>query len=92
MTRPVLISGPGGTKSPQYSREAREARVQGLMIVKCVITTEGRVQNCQIIKPLPHREGPVLSWLQEARYTPVTFQGKPQQVSYVFNFNLKLAE
>jgi hypothetical protein len=37
-------------------------------------------------------ENAVLSWLQEARYSPVTFQGKPQQVSYVFNFNLKLAE
>ena len=25
------------------------------------------------------------------RYTPVTFQGRPQQVSYVFNFKLKHA-
>jgi hypothetical protein len=37
-------------------------------------------------------ENAVLAWLSEAKYTPVTFQGKPQQVSYVFNFNLRLAE
>jgi TonB family C-terminal domain len=92
MTRPELQSSPNGKKAPDYSREAREARVSGLMIVKCVITTEGRVQNCQIIKPIPHMEQPVLSWLQASRYSPVTFQGKPQQVSYVFNFKLSMAE
>ena len=62
------------------------------MIVKCVITTEGTVQNCQIIKPIPHMEQAVLSWLQASKYSPVTFQGKPQQVSYVFNFKLSMAE
>jgi protein TonB len=92
MTRPVLQSSPNNKPAPDYTREAREARVSGLMIVKCVITTEGRVQNCQIIKPIPHMEQAVLAWLQASKYSPVTFQGKPQQVSYVFNFNLRLAE
>jgi periplasmic protein TonB len=62
------------------------------MIVKCVITVEGKIQNCQIIKPLPHMEQAVLSWLAASKYTPVTFQGKPQQVSYVFNFKLSMAQ
>jgi protein TonB len=88
----VLQSSPNNKPFPDYTREAREARIQGLMIVKCVITVEGKVQNCQIIKPIPHMEGAVLSWLQASRYTPVTFQGKPQQVSYVFNFKLTLAQ
>jgi protein TonB len=90
MTRPVLISGPGGTTSPSYSAEARAAEVEGVMIVKCTITAEGSVTSCQIIKPLPHMESQVLNWLAGAKYSPVTFQGHPQPVSYVFTYRFKL--
>ncbi len=86
MTRPQKLSGP----NPQYSREALEARVQGLMIVKCVITTEGKIERCRIIKPLPHMEQSVLDALYAQRYQPVTFQGRPVQVDYTFNIRLSL--
>ncbi|MGZ3458346.1 MAG: energy transducer TonB [Archangium sp.] len=86
MTRPEKLSGP----QPQYSREALEAHVQGLMIVKCVITTEGNVERCRIIKPLPHMEQAVLDSLYAQRYKPVTFQGRPVQVDYTFNIRLNL--
>ncbi|RKH54558.1 energy transducer TonB, partial [Corallococcus llansteffanensis] len=86
MTRPEQISGP----QVSYTREAIEARVQGLMIVKCVITTEGKVERCRVIKPLPHMEQAVMDVLAASRYKPVTFQGRPVEVQYTFNFNLKL--
>ncbi|WPB74870.1 energy transducer TonB [Archangium violaceum] len=86
MTRPEKMSGP----APQYTREALEARVQGLMIVKCVITTEGAIERCRIIKPLPHMEQAVLDSLYAQRYKPVTFQGRPVQVDYTFNIRLSL--
>ena len=92
MTRPVLVEGANGDPYPQYTREAREAGVEGIMIVKCVITTEGRVTNCQILKPVPHMEAAVLQWLAGSKYSPVTFQGRPQTVSYVFNYKFKLGQ
>ena len=61
------------------------------MIVKCVISADGTVNNCQILKPLPHMDAAVLQWLGGAKYSPVTFQGHPQAVSYVFNFRFKLS-
>ena len=51
MTRPERVSG----ADPVYTREALEAHVQGLMIVKCVIGVDGYLSNCRIIKPLPRR-------------------------------------
>jgi periplasmic protein TonB len=90
MTRPVLISGPGDTRSPQYTSEARAAEVEGTMLVKCTITVEGRLNNCQIIKPVPHMETAVLQWLAGAKYSPVIYQGRPQQVSYTLMFTFKL--
>jgi protein TonB len=90
MTRPKLISGGNGRDRPEYTREASLAGIEGMMVVKCVITTEGRVQHCQVIKPLAHMDQAVLEWLAGSTYSPVTFQGRPTQVSYVFNFSFKL--
>ena len=86
MTRPIQLSGP----DPAYSRKALEAYVQGLMIVKCVLTTEGVLADCRVIKPLPFMTAPVLKALYQRRYQPVTEQGKPVEVDYVFNIRLEL--
>jgi periplasmic protein TonB len=87
MTRPELIAGP---KRPEYTREALEARVEGVMIVRCTITVAGKVENCRIIKPLPHLEQAVLDTLAKQKFKPVTFQGRPVNVDYVFNFRFVL--
>jgi protein TonB len=86
MTRPVQLSG--GT--PQYSREASAARVEGKVIVRCVITVSGEVQDCKVIKGVPILQDIVLETLSHSRYTPVTYQGHPASVQYVFTFNFKL--
>jgi protein TonB len=86
MKPPKLISG-----APiQYTREALEARVQGLLVAKCVITREGEVETCKLIRGLPHMDVAVLSSLETRRYTPVTWQGKPISVSYIFNIKLEM--
>jgi protein TonB len=90
MTRPVMVSSSNGEQGPSYTPEARAAEVEGIMLVKCTITAEGAVTNCQILKPVPLMEAAALKWLATAKYTPVTFQGHPQTVSYVFNFRFRL--
>jgi periplasmic protein TonB len=86
MSPPRLLEGP----EPVYSREAREARVEGTMLVKCVITTAGALQGCRVIKPLPFLEKPVLDALALRRYTPVMFQGRPVNVEYVIPLRFEL--
>jgi len=43
MTPPAKVSGP----DPQYTTQALEREVEGLMIVKCVVSTQGVVRNCR---------------------------------------------
>lgn len=86
MTRPQPISG----TPPTYSREARAARVEGKVIVRCLITATGEVRNCQVIKGVPMLTELVLASLQSSRFTPVHYQGHPQAVNYIFPFNFKL--
>ncbi|HEX8703091.1 MAG TPA: energy transducer TonB [Myxococcaceae bacterium] len=93
-----VVAFGGGMKAPkrisgapiQYTREALEARVKGMLVAKCVITREGEVETCKLIKGLPHMDVAVLSALETWRYTPVTWQGKPISVSYIFNIKLEM--
>ena len=86
MNRPQLMGGP----QPVFPREALEARVEGTLLAKCVITTEGALTGCRIIKSLPFLDEPVLKALAQQRYTPVSFQGRPVAVEYVIPFKFKL--
>lgn len=79
MTRPTLIS----KVDPQYTREARNADVQGLILTKCVITTTGSLQKCRIVKGIPLMDQAVLSALAQWKYSPVLYQGKPAAVEYL---------
>ena len=65
--------------------------VSGLLIVRCILSVEGRAEDCRIVKPLvPALDREVLQWLAGSSWSPVTLDGKPQRVSYVFNFNFRL--
>ncbi|CAM3607823.1 TonB family protein [Corallococcus sp. ZKHCc1 1396] len=86
MSRPQMLSG----AQFGYTREAQLAGVEGVVTAKCVITAEGNVRDCRIIKGLPHMNDAVLSALYSRRYQPMTFQGRPVNVSYTFNINLRM--
>jgi len=84
MTRPEQTAG----EAPRYTREALAAAIQGTMLVKCVITIDGTLENCRIIKALPHMEKAVLDALSTWRYKPVRYQGRPVAVDYLIQIRL----
>jgi outer membrane biosynthesis protein TonB len=84
MTRPKLLS----MVEPTYTREARDARVSGLFLAKCVITTTGTLHNCRVVKGLPLMDHAILNALSRWRYSPVIYQGKPVAVDYVIQVRL----
>jgi protein TonB len=84
MTRPTLIS----KIDPQYTREARDADVEGLILTKCVITTTGTLKSCRIVKGIPLMDQAVLTALSQWRYSPVLYQGKPAAVEYLIPVRL----
>ena len=97
----VLPFGEGMTKpSPEpssirdfpieYSREAREAKIEGTMLLKCVVLADGSVRDCKIIKPLPHMAEAVMAAVPKWHFTPVTFQGKPINCSVMIPIKLSM--
>jgi len=87
MGRPVLISGPA---QPPYPSDAMRQRVEGTVIAQCVITTEGRLRDCRIIKGHPFLDSAVNATLAQQRYSPVTYGGRPVSVRYILTFKFKL--
>jgi protein TonB len=88
MTRPVADTTE--LQRSGYTREAREAQIQGMMIVKCKVLADGTVQDCRVIKTLPFLAEAVVKRLEAMKVKPATFQGKAVSVDYVFNFNFKM--
>lgn len=86
MTPPTQVR----TTPIEWTPAARAAGVEGTLIAKCVITTEGEVRDCRVIKGLPHMNEAVVDALESWRYRPVTYQGKAVSVSYVFTLRLRL--
>ena len=86
MRPPVFVSGP----SPEYTARALEREVEGLMVVKCVVTVEGTVFGCRIVKGLPYLDRAVVDALEHRRYRPATVGGRPVEVNYTFRITLRL--
>lgn len=88
MEKPKKKSGP----DPAYTREARDAKVEGKMLVQCVVSTDGRLTDCKVLKSLPFMEQAVLKALAQQRWEPATQNGKPLAVLYTIHFTFKLKD
>ena len=86
MTAPRLVSGP----EIQYTPAALEREVEGLVLVRCVVTVEGAVRSCQVVKGLPFMEEAVVTALEQRRYAPATLGGRAVNVRYTFKVRLEL--
>ncbi len=93
---PGMGSGPyqigGAIKAPErvfaadpvYPEEAREGRVQGVVILQTIIDTSGKVSNVRVLKGLPSglTESAVEA-VRQWRFRPATLEGKPVAVYYL---------
>jgi len=82
------ISGP----IPEYTEQAMEHEVQGVMIVKCVVTTDGTVYGCRVLKSLPFMDRQVISALERSRYEPYLVNGRPVEIDMTFRIRLQLPQ
>lgn len=87
MMPPERISGP----DPEYTYLARIHDVQGLMVVRCIVTVVGVVRDCRVVQGLAYMEGAVVDALLRRRYTPARLaDGRAIEVEYTFRIRLQL--
>lgn len=90
MTPPVKIFGP----EPGYTEEARQARIQGSVILQIIVDKEGTVNagSVEVIKGLPLGLDDLASeTVKTWKFKPATLEGEPVAVYYtlILNFSLQ---
>jgi TonB family protein len=74
-----------------YPKQAREAGVQGVVIVEAVIGRDGRVKSVRVLKTLPMGlEEAAVTAVKQWKFKPATLEGKPVDVRYLLTVNAKL--
>ena len=86
MTPPRLLGGP----ALEYTPDAIDHGVEGLMVVRCVVTAEGRVHGCRVLQGLPFMDRAVVAVLEGRRYAPAMLHGAPLEVNYTFKIRMRL--
>ena len=86
MTPPRMLFGP----DPKYTPQALEREIEGTMLVRCIVTTEGVVQSCLVLRSLPFMDAAVIQALERRRYSPALLDGRPIDCEYIFRVQLKL--
>lgn len=84
---PVKLHAP----RPGYTEEARQARIQGVVMLQVVVDRQGNVTHPVILKPLPmgladKAVETVLQW----KFKPATRNGEPVPVYYNLTVNFSL--
>ena len=88
VTAPEKIFAP----QPRYTEEARQGRVQGVVILQAIIDSVGNVSQVQVMKGLPlGLDESALETVRQWRFKPATLEGKPVAVylNLLISFSLQ---
>ena len=80
---------------PIYPRMALEHRLSGMVLVRIIVGTDGRVRQVQVISGHPLLAAGVPGAVRQWLYKPTSVMGEPVEVetslSVVFSFNQDLS-
>jgi periplasmic protein TonB len=76
---------------PQYPPLARQARVQGIVVLQAVISREGKIENVQVISGHPLLVKSARDAVQQWRYRPYYLNNEPVEVETQVTVNFTLS-
>ncbi len=76
---------------PSYPPLARQARIQGVVILQAQISKEGNIQNLQLISGHPMLAPAAIEAVKQWKYKPYLLNGEPVEVDTQVQVNFTLA-
>jgi periplasmic protein TonB len=76
---------------PQYPALARQARVQGIVVLRAMISREGRIENLQVISGPPLLVKSAIDAVLQWRYRPYYLNNEPVEVETQVTVNFTLS-
>jgi TonB family protein len=65
---------------PVYPDIARQARVQGVVILECTISPQGKVEDVKVLRSIPLLDAAAIEAVKQWEYTPTLLNGVPVPV------------
>jgi protein TonB len=76
--------------NPDYPDIAKQARVQGVVILECTISPQGKVMDTKILRGIPLLNESALAAVRQWVYTPTLLNGVPVPVIMTVTVNFRL--
>ena len=81
----VIAGNKLGGMTPQYPRPAKEARIQGTVVLQVDISTAGVVESLKVLSGPPLLQQSALEAVKTWRYKPYMLNDKPVEVETQIN-------
>jgi periplasmic protein TonB len=76
---------------PDYPSLARQARIQGTVVLRAIINREGRIENLQVVSGHPMLVPAAIDAVRQWRYRPYVLNDQPVEVETQITVNFLLA-
>jgi protein TonB len=76
---------------PQYPPLARQARVQGMVVLRAMISREGKIENLQVVSGHPMLVQSAMNAVLQWRYRPYYLNNEPVEVETQVTVNFTLS-
>ena len=88
------VKTPSKTKDvrPVYPPIARDAGVQGVVIIEARIEADGRVGDARVLKSIPLLDEAALDAVRQWEFTPTLLNGEPVPVMMTMTVNFTLSQ
>ena len=77
---------------PIYPPEAREARVQGVVIMEATISRTGEVSDVEVLSSVPLLDEAAVAAVRQWRYEPTLVDGEPVSILMTVTINFRLRD
>ena len=77
--------------TPVYPDIAKQARVQGVVILECTISPQGKVTDVKVLRGIPLLDQAAVDAVRQWVYTPTLLNGVPVPVIMTVTVNFKLS-
>jgi protein TonB len=78
--------------APAYPAIARNARVQGVVILEAVLDAKGRVESVHVLRSIPLLDQAAVDAVQQWRFTPALLNNEPVPVVMTVTVNFTLQD
>jgi periplasmic protein TonB len=76
---------------PEYPQLARQARIQGAVVLRAIISREGRIENLQVVSGHPLLAPAAINAVRQWRYRPYVLNDQPVEVETQITVNFTLS-